>query len=166
MRLAAQKRLAFKAVKSTASFAGTMRDNLVAMLDGIGVPAALGVAESAELFGARRDLLHTTSALRYPVFTSGRNYNGQPSVLGHAVLRAGVETLLREALDAVPGALVLPLGKHAGLAVGRLVASGAVVAERCAFGFPHPSGANGHRASEFVSNRDDLKLAVRNWYGN
>jgi hypothetical protein len=75
--------------KYAASFAGSMRANLVAMLDGIGVPAALGIGSAAALFGAQRSLLHPTSVVRYPVLVGGAaaNYTGHaPRLLRHPLL--------------------------------------------------------------------------------
>lgn len=63
------------------SFAGSMRTNLVTMLDGLALPEILGIASVAQLFGQRSDLLHSTSALIYPVFISGKNYSGSPDPL-------------------------------------------------------------------------------------
>ena len=57
--------------KYAASFAGSMRTNLVAMLDGIGVPGALGIGSAAALFAVHRTLLHPTSIVRYPVHLGG-----------------------------------------------------------------------------------------------
>ena len=54
--------------KGTASFAGSMRTNLISMLDGIGLHETLGMRSSEQLFGSHAHLLHATSALRYPVF--------------------------------------------------------------------------------------------------
>ena len=53
-----------------------MRTNLVKMLDHIGANHYLRLSSSAELFGTRKDLVHYTSALRYPVFKNGENYSG------------------------------------------------------------------------------------------
>jgi hypothetical protein len=58
------------------SFAGPMRRNLVAMLDGIGLNRHLGIATTATLFTQHAQLLHSTSALLYPVFHKGENYTG------------------------------------------------------------------------------------------
>lgn len=154
----------FRSVKVAASFAGSMRGNLVSMLADIGVGPALGLSSAGQLFGDRRDLLHTTSALRYPVLVAGKNYTGhRPKPLDHAVLRCGIETLLCDEIQAVPGALVVPLGMAAEAGVRHLVSRGAVAADRCAFGFPHPSGANAHRATQFAETQERLRVAVRKW---
>lgn len=64
-------------VKYQASFAGTMRQNLVSMLDGIGLPTALGITSSNMLFGNQRHLLHATSAIRYPTFLHKRPFHSR-----------------------------------------------------------------------------------------
>jgi hypothetical protein len=35
--------------------------------------------------------------------------------------------------------------------------------DRCLFGFPHASGANGHRKKFFNERKEQLRLAVTNW---
>ena len=71
----------------------------------------------SELFGdSHRSLLHTTSAVRYPVFTRSRdgslkNYSGtSPQFGAHPWLRRMVETTLASELAALPAAIVVPLG--------------------------------------------------------
>ncbi|MDF1665338.1 MAG: hypothetical protein P1V97_26490, partial [Planctomycetota bacterium] len=54
--------------KKTASFAGMMRKNLIGMLSELDLQNALGLGSLEELFASRNEMLHTTSALRYPVF--------------------------------------------------------------------------------------------------
>jgi hypothetical protein len=62
---------ACRLAKYEASFGGTMRANLVRMLDNIGVPELLKVGSATDLFGSSSHLLHTTSAVRYPTFLHG-----------------------------------------------------------------------------------------------
>jgi hypothetical protein len=53
--------------------------------------------------------VHFTSALRYPVFGDGGNYNGTPNMLRTPILRAMVDTLLAaEAAPAGAPARLLP----------------------------------------------------------
>lgn len=95
-----------------AGFAGSMRANMVKMLDAIGLPAAVDVSSSADLFGQRDDLIHGTSALGYPVFADGRNYGGaNPRVQRSAMLTRFVHDRLANELAAIPSALLLPLGR-------------------------------------------------------
>ena len=45
-----------------------------------------------------------------------------------------------------------------------LAAEGLVDPKRCLFGFPHPSGANGHRKSRFEEQREALTKKARAWF--
>jgi hypothetical protein len=100
----------FDRVTNQASFAGSLRLNLARMLDTIGLPAVLGIDGSAQLFAERSDLLHSTSALRNPVFVNGKNYTGSLPSIETPFLAHEVESLLTPQLDALPSAIVVPLG--------------------------------------------------------
>jgi hypothetical protein len=145
------------------SFAGSMRTNLVTMLDGLALPEILGIASVAQLFGQRSDLLHSTSALIYPVFISGKNYSGSPDPLAFPLLRAFVDQVLATELAMVPDAVIIPLGRTVATLLRAEVDRGAVVAERCLFDFPHPSGANGHRAAQYKARREAMTAQVAEW---
>lgn len=152
---------AARVAKGTASFAGSMRTNLISMLDNIGVPGSLGLQSSEQLFSSHPDLLHATSALRYPVFRNGENYAGNPLPTRHPALREMIETLLGPELSSVHDAIYIPLGKAAATALDYLASSGQLDKSRCLIGFPHPSGANGHRKKQFERNRVDLSIQVK-----
>jgi len=141
---------ALQEAKRAASFAGSMRNNLVKMLDGIGLQKALGLESCVSLFGDAGEFLHTTSAIRYPTFARGRNYTGHsPELLFHPMLVRFVQHVLAPELGSMRGALVIPLGKCVDAVLDSLVRAGALDAKACLLGFPHPSGANGHRRAEF-----------------
>ena len=146
--------------KLTASFSGAMRANLVAMLDRIGVASHLGLGSAAELFTPGASRVHFTSALRYPVFIGGRNYNGTPDMLRTPVLRAMIETHLAEEVRLLPDALWLPLGPQAGKALAHLAGRGEIDPARILSGLPHPSGANAERVAVFLG-RKPAHLASR-----
>lgn len=55
--------------KKEASFSGTMRLNLIHMLDEIKLHDALGLPGTSCIFEDSRSLLHTTSMIKHPVFT-------------------------------------------------------------------------------------------------
>jgi hypothetical protein len=151
--------------KVHASFAGTMRVNLLAMLNGIGLHEALGISDCGRLFDSFQFQLHTTSAIRYPVFVRGENYTGHtPRPLRHSVLHEMVFSVLAPELASVPDALIVPLGKAVEECLSALISSGLLSPDRCLFGFPHPSGGNGHRKRLFEQNRDMLKLKAASWF--
>ena len=148
-----------------ASFAGAMRRNLMTMLDALALPEHLGIPSSASLFATHRPLLHTTSALRYPVFVHGCNYTGHtPKPLSMPALRHFIEHLLAEELQQVPEAIIIPLGQSVSDVIGYLVETGHLDRHRCLLGFPHPSGANGHRVREFNEQRERLTRSLKEWF--
>lgn len=156
---------ASREAKAHASFAGTMRRNLVSMLNDIGINNALEVPDSVVLFETAQTLLHTSSAIRYPVLVRGANYTGHtPQPLQHPVLRGMIFDVLAPELAAVPDALVIPLGKAVECCLAALVSAGSLSRDRCLLGFPHPSGGNGHRKREFERNRDALRMKATNWF--
>lgn len=153
-------------VKYVASFAGPIRKNLLAMLDGIGLPAALGIASSAALYAERADLLHTSAVVHHPVFLAGDDWTGHtPPVRSSPLLRRYLWEGLLPELRAVPGAVVVPLGRCAEDALAALSAAGALDPARCLAGLPHPSGANGHRVAQFARTREALAERVAAWFG-
>lgn len=150
-----------------ASFAGTMRTNLVDMLDELGLQKALGIGSCSSLFSDNYDLAHTTSAIRYPVFVNGENYTGhRPDILDSPLLRRYISEVLSKELQIVSGALIIPLGKSSSDAIRYLVNKGLVNPDRCLFNFPHPSGANGHRQKQFDQMKPQLKQKIINWFNN
>ncbi len=155
----------FERIGRQASFAGTMRRNLIGMLDALRLPQCLGISSSESLFAEHRALLHTTSALRYPVFVRGRNYTGHvPPLLRTPVLLHFIEERLGPELQRVPAAILIPLGKAVSDVLHHLIECGIVEESRCLLGFPHPSGANGHRVRQFQERQEELCQAVQQWF--
>lgn len=151
-------------VDRRASFAGTMRSNMVRMLDELGMPVVLGIPSTASLFAEADELVHTTSALRYPVFIEGQNYGGaHPNVQQSTLLSRYATSTLGPELAAVPQALIIPLGKAAEACVQVVITAGELDAARCLLGFPHPSGGNGHRLRQFGANQVRLSAELNEW---
>lgn len=151
-------------VDRAASFAGTMRTNMIRMLDGIGLPEAMGISSARDLFANSDLLVHTTSALRYPVFKDGKNYGGSgPSVEASPLLSKYLIATLAPELEAVPEALILPLGVAVEGCLRALIRLGKLDQDRCLFGFPHPSGRNGRRARQFRENEAFLRNEIERW---
>ena len=147
-----------------ASFGGPMRRNLVTMLDGIGVNALLGVPSSHVLFEDEHPHLHSTSILRHPVFVAGANFTGHASIVTHGALASTmVRNIFLRELAALPGALIVPMGDYVSALLNGLVVETLVDPRRVLFGFPHPSGANGHRKSRFEEQRDALAKKAQTW---
>jgi len=154
------------AASMSGSFAGSMRVNLVNMLDGIGVAAWLGLPTTGFMW-TRQDAAHlvgSTSALLHPVFLNGKNYSGgNPSFSEEPILSAFVDQVLAADLAYVPQALVIPLGKAVTAAMNRIASAGQIDGRRVLLGFPHPSGANGHRKRQYEERRFNLRNQVEQW---
>jgi hypothetical protein len=153
---------ALSAAKSTASFSGSMRSSLIAMLDQVGVPQKFGRTSAATFFEAGSPLVHFTSMLRYPVYLpEGANYSGAPAPLSHPILRKMVDTHLAEEAKALPRAIWVPLGGHAEAGLKHLSDAGLLDPARVLAGLPHPSGANAERIAYFLGRKPRAALSSK-----
>jgi hypothetical protein len=152
---------ASRAAKETASFSGTMRPNLVAMLDYIGLQRWLGIATCADLFTMRADLVHLTSALRFPVYVNGENYGGTPRMTTHPILSKHLRENFADEVRRLPEAVFVPLGRPPADALRLLVREGAVDSARVLDGLPHPSGLNGERIAYFLGRTPSANLSAK-----
>ena len=153
-------------VKYRASFAGPIRRFLLTMLDGIGIPQALGIPASAALYAERSDLLQTSAVVRHPVFINGADWTGHtPPVRSNPLLQHYLWEVMLPELRAVPTAIIVSLGKCASDALDTLADANALDPARCLIGLPHPSGANGHRHAQFARVQPELTERVATWFG-
>lgn len=151
--------------KEAASFAGSMRSNLTRMLDALDLPQVLEIPDSNGLFGEHRRLLHTTSVLRYPVFVEQRNYSGtRPGLWNNPFLKENALASAAEELQSLPRALVIPLGTVVESVLQLLAQEEKLDPGRCLWGFPHPSGANGHRHRQFASRSGQMKESLKRFF--
>lgn len=149
------------AAKKTGSFSGAMRPNLVGLLDRIGLNRWLGLSSCDALFGSAANLVHTTSALRNPVFIGGANYNGTPNMTKHPLLREQLMTYFGEDVKALPNAVFVPLGDKVAVALHFLASKGLLAREQILDGLPHPSGANAERIAYFLGKKKREELSVK-----
>ena len=153
---------AARTAKFAASFGGAMRNNLIATLDHAGAARMLGIASTAVLFDpTTRGLAHFTSALRYPVFLDGENYNGQVPMLRSPLLRTMIDTLLVQEVSHLRTAIWQPLGDKPAGALAYLVERGIIAADRVAPALPHPSGANAERIAYFIGRKAASDLSAK-----
>jgi len=80
------------------------------------------------------------------------------------VLRFFVENTLAAELRRIPQAIVLPLGKCTASVLKYLNDLGMLEEERCCYGFPHPSGMNGHRNKLFEKSKQLLMHKLEHWF--
>jgi hypothetical protein len=139
------------AAKGVASFSGPMRANLVAMLDYFCLNEKLGISSCGSLFGQHADLVHYTSALRYPVFVNGQNYSGQPRMTRTPLLQKFLGDYFAAELRALPRAVFVPLGPKVAEALRFVAVKGD--ADRILDGLPHPSGANAERVAYMIEKK-------------
>ena len=144
---------AAKEAKVFASFSGSMRGNLVRMLDLVGVAELLGLETTATLWDRDSTLVHFTSALRYPVFVDGENWSGNPDMVKTPELRRWLEDYTGEELAALPNTILVPLGPKVTAALNYLAALGKIDKNRIMAGLPHPSGANNERIAYFLGEK-------------
>lgn len=156
-----------KQCKHNSRFAGSMRKNLIEMLDELGLYRYLGISCCADLFDSNNNFLHTTSALPFPVFINGKNYTGHnPDILKSNLLRSYVEEYFYPEAELLSDTLIIPLGKSVDDVLCDMVKKQIVKSDNILFGFPHTSGANGHRKKQFDSNREFFASVIDNHFKN
>lgn len=149
--------------KSVSRFAGTMRKNLISMLDELGLHQIAGLSSCAKLFDTDNDLLHTTSLIKYPCFYKGKNYSGHtPRIISSAILTEYIDKVFRDELECMDRArLIIPLGSAVESAFHEILNSTAIRNYEVLWGFPHPSGLNAHRADQFQANRNHMLVILK-----
>ena len=151
-------------VRKEAAFAGTMRKNLINMLDQINVNTIFGINSCNLLFeNINFELIHATSLIRYPVYNEGKNYTGySPDILSSDLLRKYVLDNFLEEIKKINFSLIIPLGTSVSKVLKWISKYHFNIEEKCLFEFPHPSGANGHRLKIFNEKKDDYINIIKN----
>ncbi len=154
-----------KECKKNSRFAGSMRKNLVEMLDELNLNKKLSIASCLELFENKDELLHTTSMIPYPVFIKNKNYTGfGPKILDNEILKSYLEKYFYKEVAKLPNAFIIPLGKAVEEVLELMISQKLIKKEQCLLGFPHPSGANGHRKIQFKDNKENLINIVNEYF--
>lgn len=154
-----------KDCKRNSRFAGSMRKNLVEMLNELKLNEYLKINSCEELFDEKEDLLHTTSVIPYPVFINGNNYTGSsPKIMDNEVLYSYVKKYFYKEVTQLSSPLIIPLGKSVEEILEKIICEGLITREQCLFGFPHPSGANGHRKRQFKENKEELMCILDKYF--
>lgn len=154
-----------KECKRNSRFAGSMKRNLIEMLDELNLNKKLAIDSCSELFEAKDELLHTTSIIPYPVFINNKNYTGSnPKILDDEVLYSYTKKYFYKEVKKMQNALIIPLGKAVEEVLEFMIDEGFIKKEQCLFGFPHPSGANGHRKKQFVENKEKLLNIINDYF--
>jgi hypothetical protein len=146
------------AVKRAGALSGTLRPNLIALLDHIGLNHWLGLASCDALFGDASHLVHTGAILHHPVFVDGRNYSGAPDMVNTPFLKQQIESHFAPEAGSLGEAVFVPLGSQVTRGMLWLAERGVIERSRILVGLPHPSGANIERIAYFLGrkHRDTL----------
>lgn len=154
-----------KECKRNSRFAGSMRKNLIEMLDKLKLNSKLQMHSCSELFENRDELLHTTSMIPYPVFINNKNYTGSnPKILDSEILKAYLKEYFYKEVEKLPNALIIPLGKAVEEVLELMISEKLIQKEQCLLGFPHPSGANGHRKEQYEENKERLLNIIDKYF--
>lgn len=151
--------------KRNSRFAGSMRTNLIEMLDNLGLHEKLSINSCSELFENKDELLHTTSMIPYPVFIKDKNYTGSsPKILDNEVLESYLKKYFYKEVEQLPNVLIIPLGKAVEEVLELMINNNLIKREQCLLGFPHPSGANGHRKKQFAESKKQLLKTIDEYF--
>ena len=154
-----------KECKKNSRFAGSMRKNLIEMLDELNLNKKLHMDSCSELFEEKDYLLHTTSIIPYPVFINNKNYTGyNPKIMDNEILYSYVKKYFYNEIKILPNALIVPLCKSVEEVLEKMIKDNLIKEEQCLLGFPHPSGANGHRKKQFEENKMKLLSIVEEYF--
>lgn len=154
-----------KECKRNSRFAGSMRKNLVEMLDELNLNKKLHIKSCLALFENEDELLHTTSIIPYPVFINNKNYTGSnPKILDDEVLYSYTKKYFYKEVEKMQNTLIIPLGKAVEEILEFMIGEGFIKKEQCLLGFPHPSGANGHRKKQFDENKENLLKRINDYF--
>lgn len=149
------------AAKRTGAFSGTLRPNLVALLDSIGLHQWLKVGSCGALFDQHSNVLHSTSLLRHPVTKDALNYSGAPDPTRAPFLRKQIERYFAHEARLFPNAVFVPLGPAVSAGLRWLVAEGVLSSDQIMEGLPHPSGANAERIAYFLGRKAAQDLSPK-----
>ena len=152
---------AHAAAKKVGAFSGTMRPNLIALLDSIGVQNWLKIDSCEKLFTKNSDLLQSTSILSHPIFVKGENYNGAPNMVRTIFLQKQIIEYFAKEAEQLKNALYVPLGPKVSEGLAWLVNQGVLNETQILDGLPHPSGANAERIAYFLGRKNKKDLSIK-----
>lgn len=151
--------------KKAGRFSGSLRQNLIQFLNGLNLNEKLGIDDAVELFEEHDELLHTISLIPYPVFVKEKNYTGHaPNLLKSSILMHYVRDNFITELHQLGNVLIIPLGKRVEEVILHLAHEGLLNENQVLKGFPHPSGANGHRFKQFEQNKESMMQQIEEWF--
>ncbi|GAM13953.1 uracil-DNA glycosylase family protein [Mesobacillus selenatarsenatis] len=151
--------------KREARFYGVLRSNIIQMLNDLDLNNFLDLKSCEKLFNDKDYLLHTTSLIPYAVFINGKNYTGHsPKIKKNELLTSFLAEFFEPQAALLKDALIIPLGKGVEEIIAEYTRAGIIKENNVLYGFPHPSGANGHRLHQFNSNKEKMKIRINDFF--
>ena len=145
---------AIRVAKNVGAFSGEpLRSNLVKQLNHWGFHTWLGLDDASELFSTKRNLVNSTSLLRYPVFVNGNDYRGTPDMTKHPLLRKYLMENFVEEVRQLESAIFVGLGPLVQKVLNQLVIERVLQPDRVIGGMLHPSGNCTYRIKYLVGDR-------------
>ena len=145
---------AIQAAKIVGAFSGEpLRSNLINQLNHWGFHKWLGLGDSAELFSTARQLVQTTSLVRYPAFVNDDDYRGTPDMTKHPMLRKYVLEHFAAEVEQLKDAVFVGLGPLVLKVLDRLCQEGVINTDRVIGGMLHPSGNCTYRINYLIGDR-------------
>jgi len=152
--------------KEAGRFSGSLRKNLINMLDEIELNKYLNINSCSQLFKEKDYLLHTVSLIPYSVFVKGKNYSGhtpkliKSEFLMKYIYKNFVDELKK--LDNADNILIIPLGRSVEEVLYKLCENNIISENQILKGFPHPSGANVNRVVQLKENKEMMIQIIMN----
>lgn len=145
---------AIQMAKGVGAFSGEpLRSNLINQLNHWGFHKWLGLRSCDELFSSARNLVQTTSLLRYPVFIGSEGYRGTPDMTKHSLLRKYLLSYFATEVQELKEASFLGLGPQVQKILEQLVKEGILDSKRIINGLLHPSGNCTYRINYLIGDR-------------
>lgn len=151
--------------KVCARFSGSLRKNIISMLDDLNLNNIMNIDSVEELFEEKDYLLHTISLIPYPVFVKKENYSGhtpklvKSKFLMNYVYNNFIDEFKR--LENPEDVLLIPLGKAVEEILIKLQEEKIIGENQILLNFPHPSGANVNRVKIFEENKEAMKEFIK-----
>ncbi len=146
--------------KQSGAFSGALRNNLIRLLDYIGINSKLGIDSCETLFNENKHLLHSTSVFRYPTLQAGKPISSAKKGLSDPLLKQMVDNCLADEVRQLPqSAFYLPMGQGVDKILLALCERGLLNRNQLLIGLPHPSGANAERVAYFLGEKARDKLS-------
>lgn len=156
--------------KREGRFSGSLRKNIISMLDDLGLNKLLNIESCSELFGDKDKLIHTVSLIPYPVFVKRENYTGHtPKLIKSKFLMEYVCNNFKEEFNNLTNSseiLLIPLGKAVEEVLDKLVEEKIISESQILKGFPHPSGANVNRLKQLEENKEKMVKLLKSKFEN